>query len=140
MSPKPLSEPQTIKKEQGEGEAQVSFGKPTVDTSGGTSFFPGDGFQVAIYPVTVKAVTGSYVISELHFGLTDPSDRPCKRDVGNAVVPSSDEIPVEILKQGDAISGKVGFAIPAGADLSKYSLVYSQNYSEGKAELAWRAK
>jgi hypothetical protein len=139
-SPKPRSTPQRVKKDYGDGEAEVTIGQPTIDTSAGTSFFPGDGQQVVIVPVSIKAVTGTYVISELHFGLTDPADEPCKRDVLNDVVPKDDEVPVETLKEGDTISGKIGFAVPAGADLSKYTVVYAEDYNSGKADIAWIAK
>lgn len=140
VSPKARTEAQTVKKDYGDGTAEVTIGKPEVDTSGGDSYFPGPGKQVVVFPVTIKAVTGSYVISELHFGLTDPSDQPCKRDNLNAVVKDSDEIQSEILQKGDTKSGKVGFAVPAGADLSKYSVVYAEDYSGGQANIAWKAQ
>ena len=40
----------------------------------------------------------------------------------------------------ELLGKKVAFAVPAGADLKDYSLVFSSDYSSGKAELAWKGK
>lgn len=142
LQPKAQTAPQTASYRSNDGKAEVSFGKPKVDTSGGDSYFPGPGKKVVIYPVTIEMKSGSYYItSRLQLGLVDENDQPCKQDSGSYVLDRSEVMPVESLKQpGDKISKKMAFAIPADADLSKYSLVYASDYSSGKAELAWKGK
>lgn len=140
VTPKARTEAQTVKKDYGDGTAEVTVGTPEVDTSGGDTFFPGAGMQTVVFPLTITAKTGSYVVSELHFGLTDKSDQPCKRDVLNRVVPNADEIPVKTLQEGEKLSGKIGFAVPAGAKLEDYTVVYAEDYSGGQADVAWKVK
>ncbi|BDZ57573.1 hypothetical protein [Barrientosiimonas endolithica] len=135
---KPLN---TVQKGKGVGGTiDISFGPPTLDTSSGNSFFPGEGKQTVIYPVTLKLSDGDFfTASYLKFGLTDQSGNPCKADVLNAVISGSDKLDVESLSPGDTLTKKLAFAVPVGADLSKYSLVFNDD-SNGDAELAWTAK
>ena len=138
---KPQDEVQTATYKSSGGQAKISFGKPKMDTSGGDSYFPGDGKQTVIYPVTIEMTGGSYFIAtRLAFGLVDGQDKSCKSDVLNAVIPESDEVPVESMKPGDKLSKKLAFAVPAGADLKDYSLLFASDYSSGSAELAWKGK
>lgn len=138
VTPKERSKAQTVDRKIGDGSAEVRIGTPKVDTSGGDKYFPGSGMQTVVFPVTVAAKTGTYVLSEQNIGLTDKSDEPCQRDNLNKVVPKTDEIPVKTLQQGEKLSGKVGFAIPAGAKLEDYTVVYAEE-SSGKADIAWKA-
>ncbi|BDZ57572.1 hypothetical protein [Barrientosiimonas endolithica] len=135
VQPKPVGTAQRAKTDKG-GEVEVTIGKPTVDSSSGDSYFPGDGMQTVIYPVTVKAVSDSYVSTPLSIGLVDSSDEPCSADFG-IVVPRGQRLPIEILQQGDTASGKAAFAVPAGADLSKIYVLFADDYSGGDAQLAW---
>ncbi|WP_018156306.1 hypothetical protein [Demetria terragena] len=138
---KPQDAVQTVNYRSGDGQAEVSFGKPTIDTSGGDTFFPGEGMQTVIYPVTIKMTGGrSFISTRLSLGLVDAQDNPCDQDTLAAVVSRADQVPVEVMKPGDTMSKKIAFAIPAGAKLEDYSLLFASDYSSGKAEHAWKAK
>ncbi|WP_289232580.1 hypothetical protein [Barrientosiimonas endolithica] len=138
MAAKPLN---TVQKGKGSGgTADISFGAPTVDTSSGDSFFPGEGMQTVIYPVTIKLTEGDYwTTTYLKFGLNDEAGTSCKADVLSAVLSGSDKLDVQSLNSGDTVTKKLAFAVPVGADLSKYTVVYKENYP-GDADLAWTAK
>lgn len=137
VAAKPLATTQPVK--DSGGAADIAFGQPTIDTSSGDSFFPGEGMQTVIYPVTIKVTEGSYVSSRLKFGLTDPAGKPCTQDVMNAVVSEGDQLDIDLLQSGETVTKKLVWAVPAGADLSKYALVYKEDYP-GDADLAWTAK
>ncbi|YAL84351.1 hypothetical protein ACMYYO_05970 [Dermacoccaceae bacterium W4C1] len=136
---KPLNEKQTGSGRTAGNDVEITFGTPTLDTSSGSSSFPGDGMQTVIYPITMKA-TGSYwIASYLKFGLVDAKGNGCRADVLNAVISGSDKVSVKSLREGDTFTGKLAYAIPAGADLNDYTLVYKEDYP-GAADLAWKAK
>ena len=136
VQPKPVGTPQRVTTENG-SEVEVTVGKPTIDNSSGDTFFPGDGMQAVIYPITVKLISGSfYVTTYLAFGVADASDNACARDYGT-VVKRSERMPVESLRTGDVKSAKAAYAVPAGTDMSKIYVLFADNYDAGKAELAW---
>ncbi|WP_018156304.1 hypothetical protein [Demetria terragena] len=139
---KPLNTTQRAKADIGRGEAEISFGEPTIDTAGGDNFFPGDGMQTVIYPVTLKMVAseGAFITTKLAFGMVDKSDEACQPDTLSKVMKPSDQLSVTTLKPGDSISKKVAFAVPAGAKLEDYALLFNDNYASGEAALAWKAK
>lgn len=133
-APKPIAEAQTF--QDSRASVTVTPIKPTIDSSGSDSFFPGAGKVTAVFPITVKASGGSFVVSSLQVSLIDGSQAACQRDTLGRVVPSGDQLPVKILADGDSISAKAAFAVPAGADLSKYQLLFSRD-SGTAANLAW---
>lgn len=136
VQPKPVGTAQRITTDNG-SEVEVTVGKPTIDTSSGDTFFPGDGMQAVIYPITVKLISGSfYVTTYLAFGVADAADNACARDYGT-VVKRSERMPVETLRAGDVKSAKAAYAVPAGTDMSKIYVLFADNYDAGKAELAW---
>lgn len=121
------------------GSVKIKFGQPTVNTSGGNSYFPGSGMQTVIYPVTMKASGSYWIAARLKFGLNDASGTSCKSDTLGAVLPTGESVEVKSLREGDTYSGKLAFAVPSGADLSKYTLVFKEDYP-GDADIAWLAK
>lgn len=137
---KPLNTVQTGSSRYGSGKIEIKVGAPEINSTDGDSYFPGDGMETVIYQVTVKASGTSYVHSELQYGLTDENDEPCKKDIGNTIIPESQTFQVDTLRDGDTVTKKVAFAVPAGADLSKYSFLFASDYSSGDAELAWKGK
>ena len=122
------------------GSVEMTVGRPTIDrTSTGSSYYPGEGMVSAVFPVTIKDVSASYFItSSLKFTLVDAQQRPCKRDTLNYAVPDAQQLDVDSLHSGDSVSAKLVFAVPAGADLSSYQVLFTDNYP-GVADLAWKA-
>ncbi|BDZ57569.1 hypothetical protein [Barrientosiimonas endolithica] len=51
-----------------------------------------------------------------------------------------EQFEVETVQEGSSLTKKIAFAVPIGADLSKYSVVFADDYNSGDAELAWTAK
>lgn len=140
-APKPLGSKQTasVTKYGETTDLAVTVGKPTKDTSSSDSFFPGEGMEVVIYPTTIQLMKGSYaVVSYMNVSLIDPNENPCKPDVLNKIVPESKSIDVTTLKGTDSVSGQLAFAVPVGADLTKYKVIFASK-NGGKAELAWNA-
>lgn len=116
---------------------EVTLGKPKVDSTSKTSFFPGDGMVAISYPVTIKLKLGSYYISSRsNFAMSDPGDNPCEADILGEVVPKSKQVQIESLKPGDSTSGTLTFAVPKGADYTKFHVMFNEN-GGGKAQLAW---
>ncbi|MDE9366132.1 hypothetical protein PZ938_10995 [Luteipulveratus sp. YIM 133132] len=117
----------------------VTVGKPTIDSTSTDDYFPGDGMVTAQFPVTVELKAGSYFVTAPgQFGLVDGNDNICDRDISGTVVPRSKQIPIESLKSGDKFSGTIAFAVPAGADLKGYYVVFNDN-NGGKAQATWTA-
>lgn len=139
VQPKPLNTEQEFKTSA--GAVKISFGQPTVNSSGGDSYFPGDGMETVIYPVTMKASGSYWIAARLKFGLADESGETCKSDTLGAVLPRGEAVEVKSMRGGDTYSAKIAFAVPAGADLSKYSVLFAEEYSSGEdADLAWNGK
>ncbi|KNX36863.1 DUF4352 domain-containing protein [Luteipulveratus halotolerans] len=122
------------------GSVEMTVGRPTIDrTSTGSTYYPGEGMVSAVFPVTLKNTSASYFItSSLKFTLVDGQQRPCKRDTLNYAVPDSQQLDVDSLHAGDSVSAKLVFAVPQGADLSGYQVLFTDNYP-GVADLAWKA-
>ncbi|MDF8265224.1 hypothetical protein [Luteipulveratus flavus] len=117
---------------------EVIVGKPTIDSTSTDDYFPGDGMVVLKFPTLIKATAGSAVVSYLNFSLLDPEGNPCDPDVSGTVVAKTQQLDVTTVKAGDSLSGLLVFAAPAGADYTKYNVVFASE-SRGKAELAWTA-
>ncbi|AKU17236.1 hypothetical protein VV02_17550 [Luteipulveratus mongoliensis] len=134
---KPIGSLQTFDKS---GTVEITVSKPTIDTKPTSStYYPGEGMVTAIFPVTMKPTSASYFItSPLKFTLVDDSKRPCKRDTLNYAVPEAQQIQVKSLRQGEALSTKLVFAVPKSADLTKYQVLFTENYP-GVANVAWTA-
>ncbi|CAG7572751.1 hypothetical protein FB554_0892 [Barrientosiimonas humi] len=139
VQPKPLNTPQTGTS-LSDRTAEIRIGNPEIDTSGGDSYFPGDGMQTVIYPVTMKITNGSFIVARLAYGLVDDQDNPCQPDTLGGVLPKGEQFEVETVQEGSSLTKKIAFAVPIGADLSKYSVVFADDYNSGDAELAWTAK
>lgn len=134
VAPKPIGTKQTY---SGDATLEVTAGKPTIDSTSTDSYFPGDGMVTISYPVTLKLTQGSYfVTSYLEFTLMDQSQNACNRDSSGTVVPKSKQLSVDSLHEGDTVSAQVVYAVPKGADYSKYQLLFGKD-SSGKADLAW---
>lgn len=139
VQPADSGKPQSADSRYGDSQVEITPGKVTVDTSAGDDYFPGEGNQTIIIPVTMEAKGGSFVVSDLGFGVSDGADEACEAD-NSTVISRSEGIQVETLEEGDKVTGKLAFAVPTGADLSKYTLNYASDYSSGEADIAWKLK
>lgn len=110
----------------------VAASQPTLTKS--TS--AGPGWAVARMRVSAEVVTnGVFAVGPESFLLVDPRGRACSRPR----TPAPTELKQTQVDEDTAARGTADFLVPAGADLSRYRVVYQGDPSSRAATAAWAA-
>lgn len=94
-----------------------------------------DGWSIATVDVSASVVTnGVYAVSPDSFILVDQRGKQCTRPRTNA---APTPLTVQEIDEKKPATGTVAFLVPTGADLSKYSVLYSSDGTGRTAQVKW---